>query len=120
MTRRLTRFVQIEAWIEFLGTIGTQAMTEIGFGVGMEVGLQLIPEAIVIPDLFARGAHGKQATQSFYVVLRLLKFEERLKLTPPRASSSAAASFGSALTSRISVFLEVRRTVRISSRAARP
>ena len=42
---------------------GAERMTEISFGALSYIGLGLVPESLVVPDLFAEGANGDDPPQ---------------------------------------------------------
>ena len=56
------------------GTIRAEAVRKISFRVLVDIGFQLRPVTLIIPDLLAARADGKQPTQDLDPIDRLLQF----------------------------------------------
>ena len=67
-----------EFGVELFYTIGTNAMTEVGFCVPCDIRFQLIPVATIIADFFARGANRDEAAQGLDVRERGLQVGDEL------------------------------------------
>ena len=53
--------------IQFLCTFGAEAMAELGIGSVLNIMLDLLPVALVIPDVFAVRANGNEALKGSYL-----------------------------------------------------
>lgn len=63
--------------VENAPTFWTDSVAEIGLSVLPNIQLQWPPSPFLIPNLSARGAHGKQSAQSFDMSERVLEFMDQ-------------------------------------------
>ena len=75
----MSRFIgmAVQFRVKFLGAVGTDAVSELCFGMVSYVCFYLLPVALIVPNFLARRANRKQSAQLLHVSQRFLKLRDQ-------------------------------------------